>query len=48
MKAKRNPVLSQLMAVSETSKYSAAVTETGANVNHYFIPEMLAVFPCKA
>lgn len=33
--ANRNPVLSQLIAVSETLKYSAAVAETGANVNHY-------------
>jgi hypothetical protein len=34
-KENRNAVLSQLIAVSETLKYSAAVALTGANVNHY-------------
>jgi hypothetical protein len=34
-KANKKAVLSQLMAVSLTSKYSALVVETGANVNHY-------------
>jgi hypothetical protein len=33
-KAKRYPVLSQLMALSETSKYSAAVVEMEEKVNH--------------
>ena len=31
----KKPVLSQLMAVSETWKNSAAVPETGENVSHY-------------
>lgn len=34
-KAKRYPVLSQLIALSETWKYSAAVDETEENVSHY-------------
>lgn len=34
-KANKNAVLSQLMAVSEVSKYSAAVVERAAKVNHY-------------
>jgi hypothetical protein len=29
-----NAVLNQLIALSVTSKYSAAVVDTGANVNH--------------
>jgi hypothetical protein len=33
-KANKKAVLSQLMAVSLTPKYSALVVETGANVNH--------------
>lgn len=33
-KAKRKPVLSQLMAVIEVSKYSEAVIETGAKESH--------------
>jgi hypothetical protein len=33
-KAKRNPVLSQLMALSETSKYSAEVVEMEEKVSH--------------
>ena len=31
----KKPVLSQLMAVSETWKNSAAVPDTGENVSHY-------------
>jgi hypothetical protein len=34
-KEKRKPVESQLIAVSETSKYVAAEVETGAKVNHF-------------
>lgn len=34
-KEKRKPVESQLIAVSETSKYVAADVETGAKVSHY-------------
>lgn len=33
-KENRKPVLSQLIAVSETLKYSAELVETGANVSH--------------
>lgn len=33
-KAKRKPVLSQLIAVMEVSKYSAEVVETGAKESH--------------
>jgi hypothetical protein len=33
-KAKRKPVLSQLMAASETLKYSEEVADKGAKVNH--------------
>lgn len=33
-KAKRTPTLSQLMALSETRKYSADDVDTAANVNH--------------
>ena len=36
IKAKKNAVLSQLIAVSDTLKYSADFVETGANVNHCF------------
>lgn len=36
-KAKRYPVLSQLIALSETWKYSAAVVEIDANVSHYVV-----------
>jgi len=34
-KAKRKPVESQFMAVSETEKYVAAEVETGAKVSHW-------------
>lgn len=33
--AKKNPVLNQLIAVSETVKYWAEVVETGAKVSHF-------------
>jgi hypothetical protein len=35
VKEKREAVESQLIAVSETSKYVAADVETGANVSHW-------------
>lgn len=33
--AKRKPVLSQLMALCETSKYSEAVDDTAEKVSHF-------------
>lgn len=41
-KAKRKPVLSQLMAPSETWKYCADVLDTGANVSQFHDTTMLS------
>lgn len=41
-KAKRKPVLSQLIEVTVTPKYVAAVDETGEKDNHYLpVPQFL-------